>query len=391
MTSTDYFTSLTCKLKLALAKVLQFKVSWHRQENTFEEVFVTAQMNLRMHMTPPTCLVRLERIQVDNIRQGQFAGVMCIGRQMNLKTIQFFSNFSSLISLAICSRFSMIFSVLVASTFVSFWSPQTWAWPFSPSSSLTYNLDFIRLPQTQVFDPAQIPLILKTEDRRSVVGRNLTAVQYEMIHQGYGEPFKAALAATLGPQEKCFNAAVFLMKEKDSVDPRLLYQLHQMKNQQITVTLNLIVSPTVSKVDCFVTVSSLRQWRVLALGTFFKENPYYYPEMRKYDPQPLQKSNFFQSPFGSPWRLYLTPLNGLVSRNYSISADSKRFPSFNDFLLDYLTQEKKAFLSHQLQVMNYDLHQKNQIAENSSEKADRRIVEEYLKKKPIFVDPTLVE
>ncbi len=35
---------------------------------------------LRMHMTPPTCLVRLERIQVDNIRQGEFAGVMCIGR-----------------------------------------------------------------------------------------------------------------------------------------------------------------------------------------------------------------------------------------------------------------------------------------------------------------------
>ncbi len=41
-------------------------------------------MHLRMHMAPPTCRVRLERIQVDNIRQGEFAGVMCIGRQMQL-------------------------------------------------------------------------------------------------------------------------------------------------------------------------------------------------------------------------------------------------------------------------------------------------------------------
>ncbi len=40
------------------------------------------KLYLRMHMTPPTCLVRLERIQVDNIRQGEFAGVMCIGRKL---------------------------------------------------------------------------------------------------------------------------------------------------------------------------------------------------------------------------------------------------------------------------------------------------------------------
>ncbi len=42
--------------------------------------------DLRMHMTPPTCRVRLERIQVDNIRQGEFAGVMCIGRKTEVKS-----------------------------------------------------------------------------------------------------------------------------------------------------------------------------------------------------------------------------------------------------------------------------------------------------------------
>ncbi len=38
-------------------------------------------------MTPPTCLVRLERIQVDNIRQGEFAGVMCIGREIRRRVL----------------------------------------------------------------------------------------------------------------------------------------------------------------------------------------------------------------------------------------------------------------------------------------------------------------
>ncbi len=51
---------------------------------SIEQIFETnseamTHLVLLMHKPPPTCRVRLERIQVDNIRQGEFAGVMCIG------------------------------------------------------------------------------------------------------------------------------------------------------------------------------------------------------------------------------------------------------------------------------------------------------------------------
>ncbi len=67
--------------KLVAGKMAMLDLKMTRTDGTTPQLepYLGAFAHLRMHMTPPTCRVRLERIQVDNIRQGEFAGVMCIG------------------------------------------------------------------------------------------------------------------------------------------------------------------------------------------------------------------------------------------------------------------------------------------------------------------------